>query len=249
MPHLTIIDSPCPEVRLVPYNANEFPKFQQLFEKAADPNSPLRHLAPDPVEADVALVLENLSDRAITALRYRWLNADESGKVRPRTCTSDSYMVDVFRPVVAPHSRQLITPSSMVNESIIDHVQKGGGFIGAGVGMSAQRFISDTNFELDLVLFDDGEICGPDRDRFAGELQCRKPAAEFVAKEVRLAEAEGRYPAPVLNALASVPHLGDDPLAHWTQHYAKQYLRRPGEATLRHLENRPVLPKFYRKQT
>jgi hypothetical protein len=115
--------------------------------------------------------------------------------------------------------------------------------------------------EIDMLLFADGEIAGPDSSKFAAELITRKPVAEFVARQIRLAEAEHRDIAPVLSALAEVPcfgrpgHAQADPLVHWTRRYAREYLRAAGrkignvdmrEAKLRHLESRPALPKFYR---
>jgi len=95
------------------------------------------------------------------------------------------------------------------------------------------------------------------------ELRSRKPAAEFVAKQIRRARAEGRDVEPVLPALAEIPcfgrlgHVQGDPLVHWTRHYARNYRLQMhlktgdldwAEASLLHLENRPTLPKLYRRQ-
>jgi hypothetical protein len=68
--------------------------------------------------------------------------------------------------------------------------------------------VTSLRFEIDMLLFADGELAGPDTDKFAAELRGRKPAAEFVAKQIRLAEAEGRDVTPVLSALAEIPSLG-----------------------------------------
>jgi hypothetical protein len=90
-----------------------------------------------------------------------------------------------------------------------------------------------------------------------------KTRSRIYAKQIRLAEAEGRDVTPVLSALADAPYLGGlgraqgDLLFHWVRHYAKDFLhgmhRKLGEfamreAKLRHLENRPDLPKSYRRQ-
>ena len=76
-----------------------------------------------------------------------------------------------------------------------------------------------------MILFEDGELAGSDTGKFAAELQCRKPAAEFVAEQIRLADAEGRNAKPVLSALAQVPHLRDDFLAKCTRRYSAEFLR------------------------
>ena len=95
----TILPSPIDDVVLIPYEEGAFPKFSQLFE-IPSPSSRLRFLALDPDDAATALVLENSSARAITALSYRWVMTDASGKERTHAVTSDSYMVDVYRPVL-----------------------------------------------------------------------------------------------------------------------------------------------------
>jgi len=122
--------------------------------------------------------------------------------------------------------------------------------------------IVELSFEIDFLVFEDGETAGTDSDQYAVELHCRKPAAEFIAKQIRLAMAESRDLTPVLSALADIRCFGNlrrtqgDRLVQWTRHYAREYLhamrRENGtidwrEAKLRRLENRPPLPKFYRR--
>jgi hypothetical protein len=264
VPRLKIVPSPSTDVCLTPYDPATFPKFQQIFD--ANKFSPLYHFARPAEEASVTLVLENRSVKAITGLAYRWTALDQSGHSQARTCFSDSYMVDVYRAVAEPGSRHLVSPSTMLDEALIEHVLAGGGYIRAGVrDRSADSFLEMT-FEIDLVLFADGEICGSDPDRQAIQLRCRKPAAEFVANQIRRAMEEHRDVEPVLSALAEIPCLGSlhhlgrgmgDPRVLWIKHYAKDYLTHAkrkddrinwAEVRLRHLENRPALPKFYRRQ-
>jgi hypothetical protein len=220
-------------------------------------------ISPEPEEASVAIVFENRTEKPITAWRYQWQITDVSGGRRAHTASGDSYTVDVFRPVAEPGSRSLITPSGSINQTILNYILAGGGFIGSGSGgKHSLDDVVELAFEIHLILFADGEITGPDPDHFAAELQGRKAAAEFVAKQIRLARAEGRDVTPVLTALAEAPSLGSlgsaqrDPLFHSVRDYALDYLRHVhrkigdvdmGEARLRHLENRPTLPKFYRR--
>jgi len=62
-------------------------------------------------------------------------------------------------------------------------------------------------FEIDLILFADREIAGPNADRHLMELRRRKPSAEFVAEQIPRARDEGRDIEPVLSALAEIPCL------------------------------------------
>lgn len=240
-----------------------FPTFDELFGTLL-PSSPLSHFALAPQEAAVAIVLETRADKAITAWRFRWQLTDSFGNQRPVTMSSDSYAVDVFRPVAEPASRHLATPSGCVSETSLKHIQAGGGFVGT---RSVRRTFSlsdlaEVTFEIHLVVLIDGEIAGPDPDDFAIELQSRKRAADFVSRQIRKAQAEGRDVTPVLTALVEAPVLGrlgrpeGDPSFHSVRHYARDSLhhthRKIGgvnlaEARLRHLENRPELPQFYRR--
>lgn len=258
--------SPIPTILINRFDKSLVPAFGKLFDLPS-PTSPLFHLARPPQEAAVAVVLENRADKAVTAWRFRWQLTDSLGNQRPVTMSSDSYKVDVFRSVAEPASRHLISPSGCVSEASLGHIQSGGGFVGASAragGTSPFSDLAEVTFEIQLVVFIDGEIAGSDPDDFAIELQGRKRAAEFVARQIRMAQAEGRDITPVLTALVEAPVLGSlgrpegDPLFHSVRHYARDYLqhmhRKIGginlsESKLRHLETRPELPQFYRRST
>jgi hypothetical protein len=251
-PRFTILPSPCPDLTITQYNGNQFPQFREIFQlpDRAHP-SPLNFFLRDPDEAGISLVLENRSPKAVTALSYCWHVKDKRGQVRKQICSEDSYMVDVYQPVAASGSKHLISPLyGRIGDAVLSHVRSGGGIVG-GLG-SANLSLAEAvelKFEINLVVFEDGEMRGPDPERYAAQLQCRKPAAEFVAKQIRLAESAGRDVTPVLSALASMPFLRDDYIAYWTRHFASHYLRSsevPAEARLRYIENRQAIPKFYR---
>jgi hypothetical protein len=261
MIHFNMSSSPTPSIVLHRYEKTLFPLFNQLFETPSQ-SSPVRHLARDPQEALVAIILENHSEKPITAWRFRWQFTGASGQQRVGIISGDSYAVDIFRPIADPASRHLIAPSGCVSESSLNRILSGGGFVGASTrGVHTLSDLTEVTFEIHLIVFDDGEIAGPDPDDYAVELQGRKRAAEFVAKQIRMAQAEGRDVTPVLSALAEAPALGSsgrqgDPVFHSVRHYASDYLlhmhRKIGnldlaEAKLRHLESRPTLPDFYHR--
>ena len=264
VPRLQITSSPCPDIVITPFDEALYPEFKQIFAPHPE-SSPLRYFARDTAEIPLTIVLENRAGKAITGLSYRWRKLDRTGKVRNHTASSDSYFVDVFRPIAVPGSRHLIGPSGRLDEATVHYAQAGGNFIGGKIRVTSPPLpeVVEVTFEIDLIVFADGEIAGPDPDRFATLLQCRKPAAEFVARQVRLADAEGRDATPVISALAEIPHIGRrghgpyDPMVHMTVTFAREYLRRVQhkigeldmrEVELRRLENRPELPKFYRRQ-
>ncbi len=114
----TVSASPSPEVVVSRYDAAMFPQFRIIFETPS-PESLLRFLHQPSEEADRAVVLENRADKDVTALRYRWLMTSAEGKLRKQTVSSDSYMVEVYRPVLKPGDRKLICLSTAVDESLL----------------------------------------------------------------------------------------------------------------------------------
>ena len=261
MLRFNVFPSPTSAVVLHRYEKSLFPEFATLFE-TPPPSFPLRHFARDPQEASLALILENRSENPITAWRFHWQMIDASGQSRSRTRSADSYAVDIFRPVALPGSRHLISPSGSVSQASLNLILSGSGFVASrSATKGSLSDLVELTFEIQLIVFIDGEIAGPDPDDFAFELQDRKLAAEFVAKQIRLARAEGRDVTPVLTALAEAPALGrlarqGDPLFHSVRYYTSSFLRHMhrkignldmAEAKLRHLESRPTLPNFYRR--
>ena len=128
MLRFNIIPSPTSAVVLNRYEKSLFPEFATLFETPA-PSFPLRHFARDPQEASIALILENRSENPITAWRFKWQMIDASGQSRSSTSSSDSYAVDIFRPVALPGSRHLITPSGSVSQASLNLILAGSGFV------------------------------------------------------------------------------------------------------------------------
>lgn len=247
----TTSPSPSPEVVFVPYSPTLYPKFQAIFE-ATDPDSPLHFLAQPPEEATRAAVLENRADKDITALRYQWSMTLEDGTTRKSTVSSDSYLVDVYRPVLKQGDRQLICLSATIDESLLEHILNGGGCMGSGSHHRSLAGVTSIHLEIETLLFADGELAGPDTSNYMSEIRLRKPAAEYIAKQIRSAAAEGRDVAPVLVALAEIPRHRDDFLASWIRRYAADSMSRAAsefqrEAHLRYLESRPTLPEIYRR--
>lgn len=157
---LTVNPSPVPEIKVGRYDASQFPKFCLLFEPG-DFHKFLGSLTPAPEEAASAVVIENGSSKDITAIRYFWRKTLADGSTRKTTASSDSYFVDVYHPVLKSHDRKLVCPSTTVDESLIDHVLKGGGCMGGRfTGGDFFSGLTSLRFEIDMILFEDGEIAG-----------------------------------------------------------------------------------------
>lgn len=117
--------SPSPDVLLSRYDAMSYPKFRVIFETPPT-DGPLPFLAQPAEDATRAGVMESRCDKDVTAMRYRWVTTSEDGKTSRRAVSSDSYMVDVYYPVLKAQDCKLITPATSVDESLIEHIVRGG---------------------------------------------------------------------------------------------------------------------------
>jgi hypothetical protein len=129
-----------------------------------------------------AVMLVNNTDRAIVAYRAIWVSPNPDNPARPRRNihTADIFMAPNQKPIVKAHSRTIIAPGTVIGEADgkgtimahpLDAVRHPGG--------------SDTSVTLDAVLFEDGELVGPDSEDLAGDLNARKQAATMVADKLR----------------------------------------------------------------
>jgi len=100
---------------------------------------------------------------------------------------------------------------------------------------------------IDVIIFDDGLVVGPNTTHFDTELENRKLAATVVAKQIRNAQARGEDPKDTLERIASSMPMRDDTLATWTVRYAKILAHCPKlERQLQALEKLPEPPAFHK---
>src|SRR5882762_5638677 len=111
---VNIFPSPSASVALRHFREEDRTAFRFLSD-ALPGSSPLQRIADDPSDFSTAIIFENRSDKEITALRYCWSMRDSNGKTRTRSASSDSYKVDVYRPVVLPQSKQLLSISGRLD--------------------------------------------------------------------------------------------------------------------------------------
>lgn len=253
MIRIQIVPSPCADVVLSSYEGSTFPIFKEILEKADRKNSGLRQLGLVPEEASVAVILENRSAKDITALRFGWAFEVESGESDPREDSYDTYRSLPLRSVVRADSCQFIVPSGRLHDAL--YPSKAFRYVRSATDQSVPPTAVAVTFQIDFILFADGQMFGPDHRHFAKELESRQAAAKFVAQQIRLALAERRDPAPVISALCDLPQLHSHPLESLVRDCARTFL----QSTLRldhrssrvksalwRLENMPPLPSFHR---
>ena len=250
----SITPSPSHEVSLSRYNPERHQKFRPVFERPGI-GYPLYDLHIDPREAERAIVLANRSGKPIIGLIYGWTVKGKDGHLSTVRIRSDIYSVGK-QAIVEADAQPLLTSCGIIDESMLDQVQGKDRAVGTGGGgrSGVRDSILDSGMELtfaiDLLVFADGEVAGPDRDNYAADLECCNSAAQFVARQARMAESENRDAVPVLSALAEMPAmLGTDPTAHWIKLFAQHCLgNNVSDKIVRSFENIPALPKLYRRE-
>jgi len=194
-----------------------------------------------------AFILANNSDRAIVGLVVQWVYSDAGGHPITHNVRSDSFMQVTSHPVVLPHARLLVAPGAFVNEANIDKPH---------IGLSAETMdgrldkategASGIAATIDIIIFDDGTIAGPNTTRFDTELQNRKLAATVLAKQIRNAIAKGEDPSITLTRIMDSAPSRDDTLGTWTLRYARMLSRGHLHGQLEALENLPEPPSFHK---
>ncbi len=96
----TISPSPTHQIVFSRHDGGVFPKFQSVFEQVRNQGA-FHLLAQPPEEAARALVMENRGDKDVTALRYDWVMTNRDGKVRKRTVSYDSYLLEEYHAVLS----------------------------------------------------------------------------------------------------------------------------------------------------
>ena len=221
-----ILPSPSANIALRHYREGDRAAFHFLSD-ALPGNSPLQRIADHSSDFSTAIIFENRSEKEITALRYCWSMRDATARLESTRVEVTATKLTSIVLLRFSQSRQLLSVSGRldVDQGLYDHVLAGGGVMGAGAsaGGPFSDATEEVTFEIELVVFADGEIAGPDPNQYAVELQGRKRAAEYVAKHVRLAKLEERDPIPVVAALRDMPHLRSEVLAHLVSEYARTY--------------------------
>lgn len=236
---MKIGSTPSAELVLAPFDAKQFPAFSNSANEQPIP------LGPIPRSGE-SFVLINGSSRAIVAITVLWQFIGEDGRQHPHTQRTDSFSVAKFVPVLPSGSKLLIAPGAFLPEWAAASPHTG------VFGLSHQsRVYVEAN--LDCVIFEDGELIGPNKSHCDAEIQSRKIAAEEVVKQIYGAQERGDALEPILREMLQKVPDQSDRVGLWLNQFASQLLRvksrseaRFFDGHLRWLESLPTPPKFFR---
>ena len=234
-PHVQMASSPTPNVVISRFDNAQFPAFEKFLSSE---KVPLQR---------ASFVLTNNSDKAIVGIDVEWLTTDKGGRQRHYSFRSDRYLSPGPGTVALAHDRLLVAPGIFIPESLL---ASGAGYVRGDFSKGLEgefAAAAEITVSLDCLIFEDGEVTGPNLKRFTDELQMRRFAADAVMKRVRSAIQRGQQPSVALAELLDTPPRTGDFLGKWEHNFAKD-LSRSGnfEMEKKRLENLPSPPTFYR---
>jgi hypothetical protein len=158
---------------------------------------------------------------------------------------------DRANPVVllTPHAALIVAPNTFlpVAYATLPHI---GPTLADLNSQSAGDMVGATNIQvsIDLIIWQDGEIVGPNQTHFDEELHNRKIAAATLASQIRSAMTNGGDPRVLLQETLNTKRERHDTLALHTHIYARTLMNsRSMDKAAQWLEAMPEAPKFFRK--
>jgi len=101
--------------------------------------------------------------------------------------------------------------------------------------------------ELDLVIFEDGEVAGPDQRNHISQIEAHRAAASAIIQQLH-AETDDAAVTTILSQLASIRPDAGDYVRTAQRRIAQRLLRsRNLQRDIETLQQLPSLPKFYRR--
>jgi hypothetical protein len=215
-------------------------------------------------------VLSNRSDKAILSLTTTWVTTDASGKEHKLVYSCDSFLTPDLRAVVPNGASVLVGPQVLVPESLAS--QYGAkGYFGAINPAVLQQFANEyagashVKVTIDSIVFDDGEVVGPDQEHYTTEIEARKSAATRIAGQLQASVKNGQplaesvyhltpTPVPTVQSPPGGSSLASSQESTWASHFIRNLQRaqrlgddRRLQAYLAYMERLPQPVKMYRR--
>ena len=203
-------------------------------------------------------ILSNNSQQSVVALAAIWRYTDSStGAQKRMEFLSDSFQTPDTRPVIEAGVRVLLGPNAIIPERLARE-HGASGYLGAIQAETLQPLekATDLKLDVDLIVFADGEMFGPDMLRTSTDLVARYSAAKKIAAALDSARTSGRSPAsalsdylkPATTAQSLTPadfeKLQEE---NWIRRYSQQAVRsKHPDAVLGYLQRMPKPIQMYR---
>ena len=250
-------------------NSQAVPKLEVQFPEAneilVEPFDARRHSLPSAVFQEGELqrikrflfVLTNRSNKAISAMTVLWSNTLSSGRSGNGSNGVDRFSQGIGQPYLLPGAQTLMGPGIL---HLLSENRPQAGRLDLARIESADKI----TISLDIIIFDDGLVIGPDSAGMVSSVENRKVAIRTVLNEVSSTLAQRGDVSSVLERLRVPPPRAlqapdpgyvygvvgeDETVAGWVSRIARHLtlmLRSSDlDTAMSHLET--SIPPFYRK--
>ena len=202
-------------------------------------------------------VLTNRSNKAISAVTVLWSDTLPSGKSGKGSTSVDRFSQGINQPYLVPGAQTLIGPGIL--HLLSDNQPRSG-----RVDLARIENANKITLSLDIVVFDDGLVIGPDSAGMVASVENRKDAIRTVLNEVRSTVAQGGGLNGVLERLSVPPPRAwptlppghtfgvvgkDETLPGWVSRIARQLtmMLRSSDLPTAMARLETPTPPFYRK--
>jgi hypothetical protein len=127
---------------------------------------------------DLHMLVANHSGRDILALVAVWRYRDAAGRAKTMTVETDSFQTPDRAPVISAGARALLGPSGIIPEGMLGRPGIGNTIMPKTLSRLAG--VQNVAAVIDLVVFSDGEMSGPDLQHTVSELTARYNAAQKI---------------------------------------------------------------------
>lgn len=191
------------------------------------------------------LLLTNGSPQSIVAAAFIWTLRDALGNPRTQYFRTDDFQGG--RALLGPGEKALVVPHRIFPESRVV-TERWAGFPPAAGDIARMAGASNVAVSLDAVVFETGELIGPDQSNTAGFIAGQKMAAAFVSQTVLTMLAEGKDPSERLREIASQTERFGDYFTQWSIDFARMVLRAPDKKAAAERLTSIWFPTVYRKR-
>ena len=187
-----------------------------------------------------SFILRNHTDMAITVVVVQWLYIEKIGNAVKRGITCDGYVASPTWQVVKAQDLSLVGPEGCISRASLGQVSRGS----VNNPVPPSENIARIELTLDSVIFEDGQIWGPDKNRYYKEIWERHSAAQSVVDEIAAAKKAGEDVDRHLARIREEARVPGSRQSSWRAHYASLLQRSPNpEGTLKQLQE-IQLPDF-----
>jgi hypothetical protein len=149
-------------------------------------------------------VIANDTPQRIRALTLAWAWTDAAGRTTTRFTSDSDYFFSANSEVVSALSQTLVFPSGVLPGMALN------ASLGAELRLPARSLVEElgravkVTVEVDVAVFEDGRVLGPDHSRTVLNLQARDAAARAYVRRLRAAADNGEDANTVLASLAEL---------------------------------------------